>query len=246
MTIQTTFSRYEVKYLLTNEQRQLILNAIMPYMQIDSYGHTTIRNIYFDTPDYLLIRRSIEKPIYKEKLRIRSYKAVAPDEKVFVELKKKYNSVVYKRRLTVEDSLAKECFENNLSLPVHSQIGSEIDYFRQYYSNLKPAVFLSYEREAFYGQGSGDLRITLDENICYRNRDFSLGSEIYGDKLLADGMCLMEIKTSGGMPLWLCNALTDGRIFRTSFSKYGEAYRQMLKNKIIYISPNEERSILYA
>ncbi|MDO4616794.1 MAG: polyphosphate polymerase domain-containing protein [Lachnospiraceae bacterium] len=230
MAIQTTFKRYEMKYMMTRQQKAQILQAMKPYMKLDDFGHTTIRNIYFDTPDYRLIRRSLEKPAYKEKLRIRSYKPVGPGDKVFVELKKKYDSVVYKRRLTISDRQARFSFECNSPLPVHSQIGDEIEYFRSYYGSLQPAVFLTYEREAFYELSGGDFRVTFDENILFRDFDFSLGSEIYGHPLLDEDMCLMEIKTAGGLPLWMCDALTAAGVYKTSYSKYGTAYQIMVKN----------------
>ena len=101
MGFQTVFQRYELKYMITARQKKKVLEAMKPYMEIDNYGRTTIRNLYFDTDTYLLIRRSIEKPEYKEKLRVRSYGKAACDSTVFVELKKKYKSVVYKRRISL-------------------------------------------------------------------------------------------------------------------------------------------------
>ena len=165
MGYQATFKRYEIKYLLTQQQKQALLQAMRPYMKLDRYGRTTIRNIYYDTDTYRLIRRSLEKPVYKEKLRIRSYQTAAPDDPVFVELKKKYKSVVYKRRLTLPEMQARVSFQIGSPLPVHSQIAEEIEYFRAYYEGLHPTVFLSYEREAFYALDDSDFRVTFDENI---------------------------------------------------------------------------------
>lgn len=228
MAYQATFKRYEIKYLLTQQQKRAILQAMKPYMKLDSYGRTVIRNIYFDTENFRLIRRSLEKPAYKEKLRVRSYQTAAGDDPVFVELKKKYKSVVYKRRLTLSEAQAMNSFQYDLPLPVHSQIADEIEYFRTYYAGLHPAVFLSYEREAFYSLDGGDFRITFDENILYRKYDLSLGSEAYGTPLFEDGQTLMEIKTAGGLPLWMSHELNRLRVFKTSFSKYGLAYRHMM------------------
>ena len=228
MAYQATFKRYEIKYLLTRQQKQAVLQAMQPYMKLDEYGRTTIRNIYYDTDNYRLIRRSLEKPAYKEKLRIRSYQTAAPEDPVFVELKKKYNSVVYKRRLTLPETQAMASFKNGLPLPVHSQIADEIEYFRHYYRGLHPTVFLSYEREAFYSLDGSDFRITFDKNILYRECDFSLGSEIYGSPILIEGYTLMEIKTSGGLPLWMSHELSRLRLYHSSFSKYGQAYLDMM------------------
>lgn len=228
MAYQTTFERYEIKYLLTAQQKQALLRAMQEHMQLDRFGRSTIRNIYYDTDTFRLIRRSLEKPSYKEKLRIRSYRQVRPGDPVFVELKKKFQSVVYKRRLVLPEAQAMDSFRTGSALPVQSQIADEIEYFRAYYRTLRPAVFLSYEREAFYALDGGDFRVTFDENILYRCRDFSLGSPVYGTSLLSGGQTLMEIKTAGGMPLWMTHALTEHGIFHTSFSKYGAAYQNML------------------
>ena len=228
MGYQSTFQRYEIKYLLTQQQKQAILQAMQPYMKLDSYGRTTIRNIYYDTDTCRLIRRSLEKPAYKEKLRVRSYQAAEAHDPVFVELKKKYRSVVYKRRLTLPEITVRTCFQNGEPLPVRSQIAQEIEYFRSYYQTLRPTVFLSYEREAFYALDGSEFRITFDENICYRTQNLLLGEEAYGTALLEEGETLMELKTAGGIPLWMSHELNRLRVFQTSFSKYGQAYRQMM------------------
>jgi hypothetical protein len=231
MTYQNVFKRYELKFLLTQEQKQLILQAIKPYMALDKYGRTTIRNIYFDTSNFRLIRRSIEKPVYKEKLRIRSYYQVTKENPVFVELKKKHRSIVYKRRLSLpeEDAMAWIC--DRQPCPIDSQITNEINYFLDYYTDLHPAVFLSYEREAFYTYSGNDFRITFDENILCRQEDLSLQSEVYGDAILPPDSVLMEVKCSGGIPLWLQRVLSEQRIYKTSFSKYGTAYKQLIYPK---------------
>lgn len=224
MKYQTTFKRYELKYLLNLSEKEKILRAMDGHMKLDKYGRTTIRNIYFDTDTFLLIRRSLEKPIYKEKLRVRSYKKVSPLDPVFVELKKKYDSVVYKRRLVLPENDVSFAFRFGAPLPDTSQIADEIEYFREYYKSLHPTVFLTYEREAFYSTDGGDFRVTFDENILYRTSDFSLGSDVYGEPLLSRGQTLMEIKTAGGIPLWMTETLNKNGIFKTSFSKYGSAY----------------------
>lgn len=231
MTYQTTFKRYELKYLLSAWEKERLLHAMEPYMRLDEYGRTTIRNIYYDTDSFRLIRHSLEKPTYKEKLRVRSYQPTDSDVPVFVELKKKYKSVVYKRRLVLPETQVMTSFEKGTPLPVHSQIADEIQYFREYYGTLHPVVFLSYEREAYYSIAGGDFRVTFDENILFREQDFSLGSEIYGEPLLGENQTLMEIKTSGGIPLWMSHTLTQLHLFKTSFSKYGLAYQHMMANE---------------
>lgn len=224
MNAQMTFQRYELKYLLNAGQKRALLDSMEHYMRPDSYGRTTIRNIYFDTEDFRLVRHSLEKPVYKEKLRIRSYRQASEEDPVFVELKKKYRSVVYKRRISLPEGAAMESFRRGTALPVHSQIGREIEYFRQFYRGLRPAMFLSYEREAFCMRDGGDFRVTLDENILYRTEDLSLRRPAYGNLLLSPGQSLLEMKCSGSIPLWMCRALNGAGIYKISFSKYGQAY----------------------
>ena len=228
MAYQTIFKRYELKYMLTTEQKEKVQKAMEPYMALDQYGRTTIRNIYFDTDNYRLIRRSLDKPVYKEKLRIRSYNQANPDSTVFVELKKKYESVVYKRRISLQEAEAMEWVLGKKHCRKETQITEEIDYFLHYYETLRPVVFLSYEREAFYSKDQSDFRVTFDETILCRQEDISLKSEAYGTPLLKEGMTLMEIKCSGGIPLWMMQILSKEHIYETSFSKYGTAYKTMI------------------
>lgn len=232
MAIQSVFKRYELKYMLTNEQKTKILNAMEPYMKLDKYGRTTIRNLYFDTDNYLLIRRSIDKPKYKEKLRIRSYEKISSDGTAFVELKKKYKSVVYKRRISLPYKDAMDWVNGEQHLNKCSQISSEIDYFLDFYKTIHPTVFLSYEREAFYSYDQTDFRVTFDDNILVRQNDLSLESDVYGTSILPKDTVLMEIKCSGGIPLWMTKVLTEEKIYKTSFSKYGTAYTELIYPKV--------------
>ena len=228
MAFQTVFKRYELKYLITAEQKRTILEAMKPHMTLDKYGRTTIRNIYYDTDSYLLIRRSIDKPIYKEKLRIRSYGKANSNSAVFVELKRKYNNIVYKRRLSLPEAEATDWITGGRHYLDHTQIANEIDYFIGLYGSLHPTVFLSYNREAYYANDSTDYRITFDDNILCRQDDLSLNSETYGTPILSEGKVLMEIKCSGGIPVWMTGVLSKEKIYKTSFSKYGTAYRTLI------------------
>ncbi len=230
--IQTVFKRYELKYLLTLEQKQAVLAAMAEHMELDQYGRTTIRNIYFDTDNYRLIRRSIDKPAYKEKLRIRSYKRASADSTVYVELKKKYDSIVYKRRSSLPENEAMAWVLGQRHCRKDTQISREVDYFLRFYGPLHPAVFLSYEREAYFAKDGSDFRVTFDECLLCRQEDISLESAVYGTPLLPEGKVLMEIKCDRGIPLWMTRVLSQERIYKTSFSKYGTAYQTIIFPKI--------------
>ncbi len=231
MSYQAIFKRYEIKYFLTLRRQQELLEVMKPYMKLDKYGHTVIRNIYFDTDTYRLIRHSLEKPVYKEKLRVRSYKKASSDSEVFVELKKKYDSVVYKRRVGLPEHEAFEWLCGGGFHPQNSQIVEEIDYFKAYYRTLRPVCFLSYERDAFYSLSGDDFRVTFDSNIISRETNLSLQTDVYGTHLTEPGQVLMELKTPGAIPLWMTDFLTENHIYKTSFSKYGEAYCREIAEK---------------
>ncbi len=226
-TNQDTFMRYEIKYLVNAEQHAAVMEMMDKYMQPDEFGRSTICNIYYDTPDMRLVRRSLEKPFYKEKLRVRCYGTPTANDKVFVELKKKYDDVVFKRRVSMRENEAEKYLAGESDSPKCSQIVSELDYFLSKYSGIAPAAFVSYEREAFFAKDDLNLRITFDENILWRDNDLSLTKGVYGNPLLNSVQSLMEIKVSSAMPLWLTHTLSEQKIYKINFSKYGNAYKTM-------------------
>lgn len=224
------FQRYEIKYLLSFRQYQSILPVIKEYMVPDIHGKSSIQSLYFDTEDSLLIRRSLEKPEYKEKLRLRSYGLVKEGDPVFLEIKKKSGGIVYKRRISLTEEEA-QIYIYSYNVHAKTQIGKEIAYFKRLYQSLKPAILLIYDRTAYCEKG-GALRITFDSNIRYRQEAFSLTEGLYGTRLLDEEQILMEVKTDAAIPLWLSHLLCRNQIFKTNFSKYGEAYKKiMTKNK---------------
>lgn len=230
MDTQMVFQRYEIKFLMSKWQRDKIIGEMELYMDPDPYGHSEIRNLYYDTESFQLIRTSMERPAYKEKLRLRSYGSADGESPVYVELKKKYMGVVYKRRIEMNYFDALTCLSGGMPMP-DSQIGREIGYMLSYYGFPKPKVFLSYERDAFYDRGGSDFRITFDEKIRYREKDLVLNGNCYGIPLLRQDDVLMELKTSGSLPLWIARKLSELEVHKTSFSKYGCAYIKMNEHK---------------
>lgn len=224
MAVQTVFKRYEKKYFLTREQEAEFLQRIEGHMKMDKYGEHTICNIYFDTPDFDLIRASIERPIYKEKLRLRSY-GVPEDgsSKVFVEIKKKFDGVVYKRREQMTLQQAEAYLYEGIRPDIDSQIMNELDWFLKV-NNVRPAVYLAYDRRAFAEIGNSDFRLTLDRNIRCRRKQLNLADGAVGEAILPENITLMEIKIPGVMPLWMAQILSDLHVFPVSFSKYGTYY----------------------
>lgn len=225
---QDVFRRYEKKYLVTQQQFNQLARVFLPRMVPDRFAQSTISNIYYDTPDFRLIRRSLDRPPYKEKLRLRTYQAPAADTEVFLEIKKKFDHIVYKRRIGMPYGQAVAYLEGQQEAG-HGQIAQEIEWFRAFYHDLRPAMFIYYDRFAIADREQPDLRITFDSGICWRADHLDLVSGTEGRPLLEAGTCLMEIKIQQAAPFWLSRALSEAGVFPTHFSKYGAAYQAMLR-----------------
>lgn len=218
------FQRIEVKYLVDDIQYTELMKRLENMAAVDSYGKTSILNIYFDTPDFRLIERSLEKPVYKEKLRLRTYGTATDDTNAFVEIKKKYKGVVYKRRISMPYAKAMDYLVNGQAPEKRSQISDEIDYLLKFYKGIRPAMAISYDRIAMAGITDPNLRITFDTNIRWRTDKLSLKEGNRGKEILKPGQHLMELKIAGAMSLELAAILDDLNIRQTSFSKYGKGY----------------------
>lgn len=217
------FERYELKYRLTLAQYERLMAALQPHLIPDRYPHSVIGSLYYDTPDRRLIRQSLEKPIYKEKLRVRSYGAVSSGDRVFVELKKKYDHIVYKRRIAMTANEANVFLANGACQQTDTQVAREIAYFCTQYPSLQPAMLLIYDREAYITKEDPQLRITFDHRVRFREHDLQLGDLERGTLLLPDE-CLLEVKTANALPFWLLRLLEEEHLYRSSFSKYGTAF----------------------
>ncbi len=228
---QEIFKRYEKKYIIHENIFDELVSRLEEHFVSDKYAKSTVCNIYYDTPDHLLIRNSIEKPVYKEKLRVRSYGVPNDDSMVFVELKKKYKGVVYKRRVEMSLAQSRDFISGKSSPQINPQIEKELGYFLGFYKNIAPAMFLSYERIALCRIENPSLRITFDYNIIYREDQLELEKGIWGKNLLEGNTKIMEIKIPGAMPIWLSKILDELKIYPQSFSKYGTAYLQQLSEK---------------
>ena len=239
------FNRYEKKYMLTKKSFRKLLTRIEDHMDMDKYNINgkpyTISNIYFDTDNDALIRASIEKPVYKEKLRMRAYGTPSLDDKVFIEIKKKYDGIVNKRRtsMTLKDAynyILKDNPPTPASGKINTQVLHEIDYFKDFYK-VKPKLYLSYDRYAYFEKNDGDFRVTFDTNIQTRRYDVSLEKGQYGSQLLEADQVLMEIKISGAVPMWFTKILSELEVYPVSFSKYGTEYKR-------YVLENTQREFI--
>jgi hypothetical protein len=234
------FKRFEKKFVITNEQYDGLMKTIQRHMRFDPYclqGKTYhLRNVYFDTPDHQLISISLLKPDFKEKLRIRKYGVQGDGTNlVFLEVKRKIQGVVTKRRasLSLEEI---DQFMQDRVIPKREdyhaqQILNELAYMTNVYA-LGKAVFIEYDRLAFFDKKDHEFRVTFDQNIYTRYQNFDFESEEKGTPLLQDNQILMEVKVGEAMPLWFAKALSRQNIYLHSFSKYGKAYELELAKEI--------------
>ena len=234
-----SFKRYEKKYILSQKQYEALIPKLLEYMNPDKYcksGNTyNIYNIYYDTKNSDVIRHSISKPFYKEKLRLRSYKIPSNSEDiVFLELKKKINGIVNKRRVSLT---LKEAYDFlNLGIRplsndyINNQVLNEIQY---YLDNNKVylAVNIGYTRKAYFGKDDNNFRLTFDSNIISRRNDLNLESGIFGEDILGENKYLMEVKILGAIPVWFTKILSELEIYNTHFSKYGNEFMSHCLNK---------------
>ena len=223
----SVMKRYEMKYLLNSEQTAMLWEKLQGHMEIDQYGKTSIASLYYDTPTYQLIRSSLEKPVFKEKIRLRSYGLATENSPVFLELKRKAYGIVYKRRIQTTIPLASQFFAEEGDACEGGQIAREIATFRDHYQALHPTCLILYDRTAYF-EITGDLRLTIDENPRYRLNDLTLTTSMNGASLLPSGWTILEIKVQDAMPLWLTAILSECGVRKGSFSKYGEVYRRQL------------------
>ena len=239
MANQYTFKRKEMKYLLSKEQYLGFMDRIKDMAKVDAYGETSILNIYFDTPDFQLIRKSLEKPVYKEKLRLRTYGVPTDETNSFIEIKKKYKGIVYKRRIAAPYKESKDYLYEDQPLEKQSQISAEIDYFKKCYPGLRPAMAISYDRIAMAGIEDPDLRITFDKNIRWRTNHLDLKYGNVGREIIGADQYLMELKIAGAMDLKLVEILEELEIRQISFSKYGRGYETLLAEKLALAGEEE-------
>ncbi|MDR3310822.1 MAG: polyphosphate polymerase domain-containing protein [Oscillospiraceae bacterium] len=242
------FNRYENKYLIGEKTFARIRERLSGYMELDAYNrqHETyqIANLYYDTEDNHLIRTSLAKPAYREKVRLRAYGTPDGDSVVYAEIKKKVRGLVNKRRTAMKLSAAYGFLESGEPPEpepgMNRQVAAELEYILAT-RKLVPAAYISYDRLAYFGEG--DLRVSFDANIRSRRTDLRLESGAYGGELLGTGERLLEIKTSRAFPLWLCGLLSENKVYPASFSKYGAEYKSLLRGKAAADAPYAKTAV---
>lgn len=227
---QLSFKRYEKKYLLSREKYLELWSQLESRLMPDQFFQSTVMSLYYDWDDFRLIRSSIEQPVYKEKLRLRSYDVPGEESPVFVELKKKYKGIVYKRRVRMTEREAEDYLAGRTAAPAEDQISREIDWFLKT-NPVQPKVLIACDRKAYVGREEPGLRLTFDSSIRWRDTQLRLTEGDHGRELLEDGQVLLEIKMPESAPLWLAELLSSLEIFPRSFSKYGQCYKNQLIEK---------------
>lgn len=235
------FNRIEKKYLITNNDKKELLKSIRKNMKKDNYHKSKVINLYFDTDNYDLIIQSIDQPIFKHKLRARSYGRY---DRVFLEIKTKIRekdmNPGFKRRVMITHSdfdefiagkitmekLAKRSIETNNDI----QIAREVDYYFKHFK-LKPKIMVIYNRESYKDENG--LRITFDEDLKYRTEDLSFNKRKRDKIYFKDERCIiLEVKAHGVLPLWLVHEFSRLHIYPQQFSKVGKIYQRIKEQNV--------------
>ena len=235
--LETNFKRIEKKYIVDKEDLDRLLEDLREYLVEDDFPNSSITNIYFDTEDFQVIRDSIAKKNEREKIRMRTYATdPKPSSQVFLELKKKdAQGIGHKFRLATNLGDIQIFMGNGDTVHVPSenkQLVDELSQLRDKYQGLDARMYIFYnrfslkEKHTIKKQPQTKIRITIDQNLTYRDYDVDILSGVYGNKLVGEGKVVMEIKTPGEQPLWLKTILEKHGIEPKSFSKYGTAYRK--------------------
>ena len=235
--VQCSFERVEKKFILTHAQADALMQDLTAgYMAVDQYGQHTIRNLYYDTDDYALIRKSIQKPKYKAKFRIRAYGTPKEDTLIFAELKKKYSGVVYKRRIAVSPDDMQRFLQGETLDGENPQIQRELHRYLAEHP-IRSKVFLAYERVALYGLDDPALRVTFDTHLRFRTTHLDRFTDAAGTLICPDDPVILEVKLANAAPLWLARLLSKQKIYMSSFSKYGICYLNHLARRTPDIRP---------
>ncbi|MCL2213776.1 MAG: polyphosphate polymerase domain-containing protein [Treponema sp.] len=238
--MQSIFKRHEKKYIITNEQSAVLQENLARHMIIDRCGEYLVQNLYYDTENWDIIRESIEKPLYKEKLRLRFYGDYNPESQGFLELKKKYDGIVYKRRIAFSLGEIKNKCVREIVSQAGSQISREINFFLSN-REVSEKVYIAYKRTAYNGLDDQSLRVSFDRDIFFRCcsfDEFNPEADVHkrscsGDacQILSNNCLIMEIKTASSIPLWLTGSLSENKVFPVSFSKYGTCFTKHILNR---------------
>lgn len=230
MAYANTFKRREMKFLLNEEQYAFLRGEIEKHMTEDDFGRHTILNIYLDNHNNDLIRSSLGKPVYREKLRLRAYGNVEDDSEAFLEIKKKFRGITYKRRFELTYKELHDYITDGTPPDKRGQVFEEIDYIIRR-MNLEPKIVICYDREAYYGNDDKEFRLTFDGNVRFRRDELDLRSGDHGEYLITQPYTVMEVKSAGAIPIWLARTLSEKKIFHGSFSKYGNIFAGEIRQK---------------
>lgn len=230
MAYANTFKRREMKFLLDEEQYAFLRREIEKHMTEDDFGRHTILNIYLDNHNNDLIRSSLGKPVYREKLRLRAYGNVEDNSEAFLEIKKKFRGITYKRRFELTYKELHDYITDGTPPDKRGQVFEEIDYMIRRMS-LEPKIVICYDREAYYGNDDKEFRLTFDGNVRFRRDELDLRSGDHGEYLITQPYTVMEVKSAGAIPIWLARTLSEKKIFHGSFSKYGNIFANEIRQK---------------
>ena len=235
--LETSFERIETKYVVSKTDLHDLIEDLKDYLVEDDYPTSTISNIYFDTEDFQLIQDSLQNQYKKEKIRMRTYLSQPTlDSQVFLEIKTKDQEGVGRkfRLLSTPSSILNFITKGHLDASITDKIVIEKvkKLHQDYKQGIKPRMYIYYDRyslkEKKYieGYNYNKIRITIDQNLVYRDENVNLFSGNQGAPLLDDNTVIMEIKAPGNKPQWLQDILDKYGLIEHKCSKYSCAYHK--------------------
>lgn len=236
-TIETSFKRIETKYIVAKDDVKDLIKDLKEYVVEDDYPTSTISNIYFDTENFDVIQDALAKQHRREKIRMRTYiEKPQADSPVFLEVKSKdEEGIGHKFRLVAtSQAIINLITDGKVDHQIQDpDLVQEIQRLRKRYGHrLEPRMFIYYDRlslkekKSIQGYPYQKIRVTIDQNLVFRDQAVSLFDGKKGEPLLEDDFVIMEIKAPGQEPQWLKDLLEKYGLVKQKFSKYSCAYHK--------------------
>jgi hypothetical protein len=223
-------SRYECKYLVLEAWVPEIRRIIGPFVRPDRFapqagGMYRISSLYLDSPDLQLLRMAREGWSERMKLRARTY-SERQEDPVFLEVKRRFNGVVHKTRARLARAEVRAPLRSHAwGAPARSG-PSELRQFvhlAQHFA-VRPVRHVRYLREAYESRGGEPVRVTFDRALEQaEGRDGELSPDGSRWRPLGLEGVVLELKFTGGFPLWMGALVARFELERRSISKYSLA-----------------------
>ncbi|MEU8039206.1 polyphosphate polymerase domain-containing protein [Streptosporangium sp. NPDC049078] len=223
------FNRYEIKYLVETSEAVTLRKEIEQRLDRDRHSGQEgygIWSVYYDTRQLRFYWEKIEGLRFRRKLRVRHYGdrfTLRDDTPVFVEIKQRVNRVTQKRRVSLpyRDALrlcdGRQMVEHEPSQRAFLQEVLDLSLRL----DLRAVAMTGYTRHAYVGRDADvGLRVTFDNRVRGRDRDFHLGADAENRLIVPAHMSIVEVKANERVPYWLTDLTAKRNLQVVRVSKY--------------------------